>query len=168
MSYLSLPLAADELGFRQCKRGLMVNKKLLKECLSLSVWVYEMRSGFCAAPYLWVVAPGVVQQSQTDVVQPLDFTGVVVEALKRPTADIPWTHQAALNLHWEGETENREKEISVNFPMTWNHSTEWASQIQYVLLCWGLSKHHSNIAHEDDEQCINLTGKKLRRTGSDF
>lgn len=49
----------------------------------------ELRWEASALPHLRVVAPGVVQQSQTDVVQSLDFTGVVVEALKRPTADVP-------------------------------------------------------------------------------
>lgn len=68
-----------------------------------------------AAPHLWVVASGVVQQSETDLMQALDLTGVVVETLKSPTADIPWTHQATLNLCWERQKQT-EKEISINFP----------------------------------------------------
>lgn len=50
------------------------------------------------SPHLGVVATGVVQQSEADVVQALDLTGVVGEALERPTADIPRAHQAALDL----------------------------------------------------------------------
>lgn len=51
-------------------------------------------------PHLWVVTPSVVQQCETDLVQPLDFAGIVVETLKCPTADVPWAHQATLNLSW--------------------------------------------------------------------
>lgn len=65
-----------------------------------------------AVPHLRVVAASVVQQSETDVVQPLDFTGVV-ETLKHPAANIPRTHQTTLYLSWEmegGDTEKRGRE----------------------------------------------------------
>lgn len=75
--------------------------KLISKTVFLSVWVYEKGSRCHAAAHLRVVTPGVVQQSETDLMQPLDFTGVVVETLEGPTADIPWTHQATLNLSWE-------------------------------------------------------------------
>lgn len=41
-----------------------------------------------AYPHLQVVVSSVVQQSKTYVVQPSDFTGVVAQTLKHPTANI--------------------------------------------------------------------------------
>ena len=72
-----------------------------------------MKSDGRADPHLWVVAPCIVQQGETYVMEALDLAGAVAETLKHPTADIPWTHQAALNLHWERQ---KVRMIRINFP----------------------------------------------------
>lgn len=54
-----------------------------------------------------------MQQREADVVQPLDLAGVVVETLERPAADVPRTHQAALDLSFRGAATERKTSISV-------------------------------------------------------
>lgn len=87
-------------------------------------------------PHLWVVTAGVVQQREADVVQALDLTGVVGEALKRPTADIPWTHQAALNLSWGTKTNNNnqvELQHVIMSPPNLQNQLEWSSSLFFWL-----------------------------------
>lgn len=67
------------------------------DLMSLCEWMWDT----LAYPHLRVVVSSVVQQSKTYVVQPSDFTGVVAETLKHPTANISWIHHATLELHYE-------------------------------------------------------------------
>lgn len=77
-----------------------------------------------------------MQQSQADVVQPLNLAGVVAETLERAAADIPRTHQATLDF----TLETTEQHPSAVFRV-WSHPAAMALQLIMKLLAAAVSQY---------------------------
>lgn len=120
----------------QSKRGLM-NEQMFN----------DIRPG--AAPYLRVIAASVVQQGETDVVQPLDFTGVV-ETLKHPTANIPWTHQTTLDLSWGRQIQS----------IGWSQGSTGCCLVYCMGPCWSRFAQHAWLRGHSELHLTSAYGQQ--------